>query len=118
MEVAELLARATDTLHVSRVYGSPIERDGILVIPAATVSGGVGGGGGTGTGPHGEGEGRGGGGGFGLRVRPAGAFVVRDGVVTWHPAPDAGRIVVAAAAVAIVAILAVRSHARRPRRAR
>ena len=105
MEIHDLLAKANDSVHVSRVFGTPIERDGVLVIPVASVQGGGGGGGGTGVGPGGEGEGTGSGGGYGVRARAVGVFVVRDGAVTWQPAVDPNRIIVAAALVSMVALL-------------
>jgi uncharacterized spore protein YtfJ len=83
------------------VLGEPIERDGVTVIPAATVfggGGGGGGGGGIGTSPTGEGEASapgGAGGGFGLAAWPAGAFEIRDDGVRWQPAIDYTRIAMA-----------------------
>ena len=105
MEIHDLLAKANDSIHVARVFGTPIERDGALVIPVAAVQGGGGGGSGTGVGPGGEGEGAGSGGGYGVRARPVGVFVVRDGTVTWQPALDPNRIIGAAAVVGVVALL-------------
>jgi uncharacterized spore protein YtfJ len=40
----ELLAKATDQLSVRRVFGDPIDRDGVVVIPVAVALGGGGGG--------------------------------------------------------------------------
>jgi uncharacterized spore protein YtfJ len=74
---------------VSRVFGEPVERDGVTVIPAASVRGGAGGG----SGRKGEAGEEGDGGGVGLIARPAGAFVVKDGEVSWLPAVDVQRIV-------------------------
>ena len=91
MELEELLAKANDSMTVGRVFGTPIERDGMLVIPVASVQGGGGGGSGTGTAPDGQGEGTGTGGGWGVRARPVGVFVVRDGNVQWVPAIDYAR---------------------------
>ena len=107
MEIEELLAKANSGIHVERVYGTPIERDGVLVIPAAAVEGAAGGGSGGGESGIGEaaGEGYGGGGGFALRARPVGAFVVRDGDVRFVPAIDVVRLARAAAAVAVTALL-------------
>ena len=48
----EILEQARDTFTVRRVYGEPIERDGLLLVPAATLSGGAGAG--TGEGRKGE----------------------------------------------------------------
>lgn len=106
MEIHDLLARANDSIQVGRVFGTPIERDGALVIPVARVRGGGGGGGGTGVGPGGEGEGTGSGGGFGLTARPVGVFVVRDGDVRWVPVVDAIPVIRAAVLVTVAACVA------------
>ena len=87
MDVTEVLEKARDAITVSRVYGEPYEKDGITVIPAARVSGG--GGGGSGKDDKG---GDGSGGGFAVSGRPAGAYVIRHGDVTWRPAVDPNRI--------------------------
>jgi uncharacterized spore protein YtfJ len=122
VDVQTLLSQANDSITVKRVYGEPIERDGVLVIPAAMVAGGGGGGGGTGMGfgPDGEqqGEGSGTGGGWGVQARPVGAFVVRDGVVTWVPAIDWARMAFIGGLVVIAAILTRRSIAQTRARAR
>jgi uncharacterized spore protein YtfJ len=130
MDVQTLLAQANDSITVKRVFGEPIERDGVLVIPAAMVAGGGGGGLGTGMGfgPDGEqqGEGTGTGGGWGVQARPVGAFVVRDGVVTWVPAIDWARIAFIGGLVVVAALMArrsivqtrVRAHAWEQRRKR
>jgi uncharacterized spore protein YtfJ len=111
VEIHELLAKANDSINVGRVFGTPIERDGALIIPVAAVAGGSGGGGGTGVGPGGEGEGSGSGGGFGLRIRPVGAYIVRDGELTWQPIVDTTRVIRAVTIVAVVALLAGASGA-------
>jgi uncharacterized spore protein YtfJ len=121
LDLQTLLAQASDSITVKRVFGEPIERDGVLVIPAAMVAGGGGGGAGTGTGfgPDGApGEGTGTGGGWGVQARPVGAFVVRDGVVTWVPAIDWARIAFIGGAVVISLIFARRSIAQTRARAR
>jgi uncharacterized spore protein YtfJ len=79
-----------DALTVKRVYGDPVERDGVTVIPAAAVRGGAGGGG--------DNEGNGGGG-FGIAARPIGAYVIRDGKVRWRPAVDVNRLMLLTAAL-------------------
>ena len=83
MDVTEVLEKARDAITVSRVYGEPYEKDGLTVIPAARVSGGGGGGAG-----KDEKGGDGSGGGFGISGKPAGAYVIRHGDVTWRPAVD------------------------------
>jgi uncharacterized spore protein YtfJ len=100
MKVDEMLTSARDAMTARTVFAEPIERDGILIIPAAKVRGGGGGGG--------DAEDNAGGG-FGLSAKPAGAYVVRDGNVRWEPALDINRIVLGGQIVAIVALLVIRS---------
>ena len=100
MQVAELISGARDVVSVKRVYGEPYEKNGLTVIPAATVRGG--GGGGMGESEAGE---SGGGGGFGLIARPSGAWIVEDGEVAWKPAIDVNRIILGGQIIAVTAIL-------------
>jgi uncharacterized spore protein YtfJ len=88
--VDEMWQGARDSVTVRRVYGKPVESDGVTVIPAAAVRGGAGGGG--------DNEGNGGGG-FGVMARPVGAYVIRDGKVSWRPAVDLNRLLILFAAV-------------------
>jgi len=107
MNVQELLTTTREGLAVNRVFGAPTEHDGVTVIPAAALRGGVGGG--VGRDENGqEGEG----GGFGLTARPVGAYVVKDGVVTWRPAVDVNRLIGLVGAVALAWVL---THGRRRR---
>jgi uncharacterized spore protein YtfJ len=108
MDVMESISGARDAITVKRVYGEPYERDGLAVIPAAAVQGGGGGGGGDG--PDGS---TGGGGGFGLRARPVGAYVIRGEQVSWEPAVDRSRVILGGQLLALVALLVIRSIARR-----
>lgn len=104
MDVQQTITKARDAITVKRVYGDPYERDGVTLIPAAVVGGGAGGG--SGENPK-EGH-TGGGGGFGLGARPVGAYVIRDGEVSWEPAIDLTKIATQAlvAATTIAALLA------------
>lgn len=108
MEIMEVVAQARDAMTVNRVFGEPFEKNGVTVIPAASVRGGAGGG--SGEGP--EGTGKGGGTGFGVSARPAGAYIIRNGQVTWQPALDLTRVVIGAQVVAVVALLAIRTIAK------
>jgi uncharacterized spore protein YtfJ len=63
---------------VSTVFGEPVERAGLTVIPVAKVRFGFGGGGGGGSGAREGDEGSGGGGGGGGLVSPVGYIEVRD----------------------------------------
>jgi uncharacterized spore protein YtfJ len=107
MTLDDLIGTARDAITVRRVFGDPYEKDGLTVIPAARVMGG--GGGGNGTDDAGQ---QGEGGGFGLVARPAGAYVIKDGEVTWRPALDPNRLAAAAASV-VVAVLVTRALAAR-----
>ena len=71
------------SVRTQTVYGHPVEREGITVIPVARVSYGFGGGGGASAGAeHGEG-----GGGAG-QARPVGFISVRDGTAEFRSIPD------------------------------
>jgi uncharacterized spore protein YtfJ len=97
-------SNALEGMHVKRVFGDPIERDGALFIPAAKIRGGGGGGGDT------EGNG---GAGFGLTAKPAGMYVIRDGEATWQPALDLNRVILGGQIVAIVGLLVLRAILKR-----
>jgi uncharacterized spore protein YtfJ len=83
--VDEMFAGTHDAITVKRVFGDPIETEGVTIVPAAKVGGGGGGGGDS---DHN------GGGGFGIGAKPVGAYVIKDGDVSWRPAVDVNRIVV------------------------
>ena len=102
MTPEDLLTRAGDQLGVRRVFGEPVERDGLVVIPVAVAVGG--GGGGSGPGEQGAG------GGFGGIVRGIGVYTIAEGRVRFVPAVDT----TALAALAVV-LTAVVVRAARPR---
>ena len=77
----DVLSRVGDQLSVRRVFGEPVERDGVLVIPVAVAIGGGGGG----SGPDDQGSG----GGFGGMVRGIGVYSIGNGQVRFIPAIDA-----------------------------
>jgi uncharacterized spore protein YtfJ len=64
------------------IFGEPVEREGVTVIPVAKARFGFGGGGGGGT--HGNDEGSGGGGGGGALVSPVGYIEVHDGTAQFN----------------------------------
>lgn len=111
MRVTEIFSTAQDAITVKRVYGEPYEKDGLTLIPAAVVGGGAGGGAG-----HDEKGQEGEGGGFGMSGRPAGAYVIKDGHVSWRPAVDPNRIV-AMVGLAVIAYLLIRPRMARARAA-
>jgi uncharacterized spore protein YtfJ len=105
MEVQDVIAQARDTLTVKRVFGEPYEKDGVTIIPAASVQGGAGGG----SGEDPQSQGKGSGSGFAMTARPVGAFLIREGELSWRPAVDVNRIVLGGQVVAIVALLTIRA---------
>jgi uncharacterized spore protein YtfJ len=100
MNVTEMLEGAREAMSVKRVYGDPIEREGLTILPAAKVSGGGGGGS--------DAENNGGGG-FGIAAQPVGVYVVKNGDVAWEPAVDVNRISMMGIVAGIVALLVLRS---------
>lgn len=90
------------------MFGEPIERDGVTIIPVFRVSGGGGGGGSTDRGEGGQGYG----GGMRFTTRPVGVYVLREGNVCWKPAVDVSQAVIAGATVLITALATIRSLVR------
>jgi uncharacterized spore protein YtfJ len=105
--VDEILEGAREAMSVRRVFGEPYEQDGVTIIPAAAVRGGAGGGGD---------DLNNGGGGFGLQARPVGAYVVKEGDVSWKPAVDPNRIVAGWQLVSLFGLLVAWAFARALRR--
>jgi len=92
-DVDELLQGARDAISVKRVFGDPIETEGVTIIPAAKVGGGGGGGGD---------NAHNGGGGFGIGGKPVGVYVVKEGEVGWRPAVDVNRLIAFAFVLGLV----------------
>ncbi len=107
VNVEEVLNQARDNLTVKRVFGDPIERDGVTMVPVAKISGGGGGGAGQ------DDEGSSGGGvGYGLKAEPVGAYLIKDGDLLWRPAMppvDVTKIVVTGNLVLIALLFVIRS---------
>jgi uncharacterized spore protein YtfJ len=107
MNIDDVLSQAGDQVGVHRVFGEPIERDGVTVVPVAVVMGG--GGGGSGPDPSGN---VGVGAGFGVWARAIGAYEIRDGHLRFVPAVD----VVAVGMLGLAVIRTVGGALRRRRR--
>jgi uncharacterized spore protein YtfJ len=90
MKLDEVLGRVGENVSVQRVFGAPIERDGVTVVPVAVVAGGGGGGGGTA--PDGS---DGSGGGVGVWSRGIGVYEISNGRVRFVPAIDVLALVLA-----------------------
>jgi uncharacterized spore protein YtfJ len=98
MDPKKLTDQLKDAIGPRRVFGEPVEREGVTLVPAATVIGGGGGGSAPETSPEG-----GTGLGYGLLAWPTGAYEIRDGNARWIPALDTTRIAVVA--LIVLAIL-------------
>jgi uncharacterized spore protein YtfJ len=99
-DVDTVLAQARDSMTVRRVFGEPIEREGLTLIPVANVMGGFGGG----SGDQHNGDG-GGGAGFGVRATPAGVYVIDHGRLRWEPALNLNAVILGGQIVALVMFL-------------
>jgi uncharacterized spore protein YtfJ len=106
--VNELLERIGETVgrraQASAVFGEPVEREGVTVIPVARARFGFGGGGGSGS--READEGSGGGGGGGGMVEPVGYIEVRDGGAEFRriSSPINPLVVVVSACVAVLTL--------------
>lgn len=96
-----IAAGTRELLDVRRVFGDPVEKDGVTIIPVARLRGG--GGGGQGPAETSDDASAGeaaaevavpeaGGAGFGIDARPVGIYVIRPDRVDWKPAVDVSRL--------------------------
>ena len=101
----ELLQRIGETIggraNVSTLFGEPVEREGVTVIPVAKARFGFGGG--AGGGARGGQEGSGGGGGGGALVSPVGYIELRGGNATFKRISSPVDLVALAVAGAVAA---------------
>jgi uncharacterized spore protein YtfJ len=116
MNPTQIMDQARDVLSVRRVFGDPIERNGLTVVPVAIVRGGAGGGSGESQATPETAGGTGGGAGWGATARPAGVYVISGNDVRWQPAIDVNRVIMGGQIVAIAALLVLRSVLRARRR--
>ena len=106
--VNALLERIGDTVgqraQVSTIFGEPVEREGVTVVPVARARFGFGGGGGSGS-REGD-EGSGGGGGGGVAIGPIGYIELHQGGAEFKRilTPTDLLALVAAGSFALVAI--------------
>jgi uncharacterized spore protein YtfJ len=118
VEPREAFKSIREVLSYRQVFGEPLARDGVTVIPAATVIGAGGAGGGSRSSRKGDSEApepdTGTGMGLGVIAWPSGAFEIREDRVTWRPTLDVTRILFAALGVVLalgMGILATRRRA-------
>ncbi len=111
-KIDELLSQGQNVLSANRVYSEPYEKNGVALITAASIRGGLGGG----EGDSGEGEPVGSGGGFGMTARPVGAYLIKGDEVSWISAADTTRVILFSQVVLVVSLLVLRSIVRTRRK--
>jgi uncharacterized spore protein YtfJ len=111
----ELLATLADRIgaqfSAATVYGTPIERDGVTVVPVASVRFGVGAGGGHDPSKKQEGEGGGGGGG----ATPAGYIELKGGRSRFVPVVHPARMLALICCTVLTGLLIMRPATERAR---
>jgi Sporulation protein YtfJ (Spore_YtfJ) len=100
MNVQEVLSQSRDAMTVGRVFGEPIERNGVTIVPVAKVMGGGGGGGG-----HSDDGQEGSGAGYGMRATPAGVYLIKGNDVEWKPSIDVNRAILGGQIIGIFFLL-------------
>ena len=93
MDVEQVLQRSGELMSAGRVFGQPIERDGVTLVPVAWIVGG--GGGGVGGPPESAGDGAG----FGVVSIPIGAYEIKNGQARFVPTYDVGLLAIVGASV-------------------
>ncbi|WP_299707887.1 spore germination protein GerW family protein [uncultured Pontibacter sp.] len=101
--IERLAQRLGISANATTIYGEPVERDGVTVIPAAKAMYGFGGGSGSKAGE----EGTGGGGGVG--IKPVGYIEIKDGNTKFKSIPDPERVVKIIAVSGVMALLLVKA---------
>ena len=123
MQAREILAQARDAMNARRVFGEPIDRDGVTIVPVMRLLGGAAGvmtdavadattdasiepAAGL------QGAAASFGVGFGVKASPAGVYVIKGDDVRWLPAVEPERLAFIAGTIVVIALLIVRSIAR------
>ena len=91
MEAHDMHTGPRDAMTAKRVFGKAYEKDGVVLVPVARISGGGGG----------RGKRRG----YGMRAQPMGAFVIRGDRVRWKPVVDLNGLLFRAQVMAGAALL-------------
>ncbi|MDX6582920.1 MAG: hypothetical protein QOI10_2104 [Solirubrobacterales bacterium] len=104
--VERLAKRTGASARASAVFGKPVKRGEVTVIPVARASWAFGGG--SGVSP----EGSGGGGGGAGHVSPIGYIEVRDGEAVFKPIPNRRMLGLGVAALGIAAVAVARAISR------
>src|SRR5918995_4438306 len=106
-----LAERIGARLGAATVFGAPVERDGVTVVPVAVARFGIGAGGGSDPSKGQEGEGGGGGG----IVAPTGYIELKDGRSRFVPVVHPARMLALIVGAVIAVFLITRATQARPR---
>lgn len=109
MDAKQVFQQFRDSFSATTVFGEPIDREGVTLVPVARILGGGGGGQGEAHHTRGQSEGEGlpthgtgWGGGYGADAHAIGAYVIRNGNVRWQPAVDVNRVILGAQIASIL----------------
>jgi uncharacterized spore protein YtfJ len=91
--------------NVQAIFGEPVERGGVAIIPVARIKLCGGGGGGQGKSRHTPEEGTGGGLGFHLTASPVGYIKIANGTATFEKTPDITRLILGGIIACVVCCL-------------
>ncbi len=108
--IESLAQRLGATATAATIFGAPIERGDVAVVPVARAAYGFGGGSGTRRGEEGAG------GGGGVRVSPVGFFELRPSVVQYRPIRDWAVLTPVLVAGSVLALMAAWNIAQARRR--
>jgi uncharacterized spore protein YtfJ len=112
--LSTLAERLGARLGAATVFGTPVERDGVTVVPVAVARFGIGAGSGSDPSKGQEGEGGGGGG----TVTPTGYIELKDGRSRFVPVVHPARMLALVLGAVIAALLILRSPGTEPRLSR
>jgi uncharacterized spore protein YtfJ len=110
--LTKLADRLPARLGASAVYGPPVERGGVTVVPVATARFGIGAGGGSDASAGGQGEGGGGGG----MTTPAGYIELKEGRSRFVPIVRPARMLALICGTVLAGIVLLRPPADRRQR--
>jgi uncharacterized spore protein YtfJ len=109
--LSALAERIGARLGAATVFGPPVERDGVTVVPVAVAKFGIGAGSGTDPSKGQEGEGGGGGG----TVTPTGYIELKDGRSRFVPVVHPARMLALVVGAVLAAFIIMRPPAAKPR---
>lgn len=99
--IESLAQKLGKTANAATIYGEPVERDGVTVIPAAKAMYGFGGGADMKAGEEGSGG--------GVAIKPVGYIEIKDGNTKFKSIPDPERVIKIIGVAGVVAFMLMKS---------